>query len=268
MHDIIIIGSGPAGLSAGITARARGKDVLLVSNNRVDSGFYKAHHIDNYPGLPGVTGAQLSGHMFAHATGSGVKIVSGRVTSAAAQKGGFAVGFGAEAARGRALILAIGVVQSRLFPGEAEFLGRGVSYCATCDGMFYRSRRVAVVELSPGAAAETEHLRKIGCDVTVVRTDRIEIHGASAVTHITAEGAGIPCDCVFILRASVAPATLLPGLALDGAHIAVSRGMETSIPGVFACGDCAGAPYQAAKAAGEGQIAALAAVKYIDEVRI
>jgi thioredoxin reductase (NADPH) len=267
MYDVIIIGSGPAGLSAAITARARGKSALVISNNRAESGFYKAREIDNYPGFPGVSGAELSGKLAAHAQGAGAALVLGRVTAAMASKSGVSVSYGGEAETSRTLILALGIVQTAVFPGETELLGRGVSYCATCDGMLYRGKRIAVVCLSPEAESEAEYLRSIGCEVTALTTDKIRVNGDARVESVTTPDGAIPCDGVFILRKTIAPATLLPGLALEDGHIAVNRGMSAGIPGVFAAGDCAGAPYQIAKAVGEGQIAALSAVKYIDEVK-
>jgi thioredoxin reductase (NADPH) len=263
MYDILIIGAGPAGLSAAITARARDKSVLLVSNAARDGGLYKSPAVDNYPGIPGVLGAELLDKMTAHAISLGAEIRSARVVSAMAGDT-FGVSYGSEAETGRALILALGVAQTSVFPGEAELLGRGVSYCATCDGMLYRKKRVVVVDKSPDAAEEAEFLRKIGCDVVETRTDKLEIIGESKVTGVIADGERIDCDAVFILRKTIAPASLLAGLATQDGHIAVNRDFSTNLAGVFAAGDCTGAPYQIAKAVGEGQCAALSAGKFTD----
>ncbi|MDR0838779.1 MAG: NAD(P)/FAD-dependent oxidoreductase [Oscillospiraceae bacterium] len=264
MYDIIVIGSGPAGLSAAITAAARGKSVAVISNSRTESGLFKAPVIDNYPGFPGVSGAELSGKLMVHAQGAGARILSGRVTSALSVTGGINVGYGSEFESGRALILALGIVQTHVFPGEAELLGRGVSYCATCDGMLYRGKKVVVVSLAPDAPEEAEYLRSIGCDVTEVTTTDVVIFGVDRVQSVTADGVSIPCDGVFVLRRTVAPATLLSGLETADGHIAVNDDFSTSVPGVFAAGDCVGPPYQIAKAVGEGQLAAFAAIAYID----
>ena len=172
------------------------------------------------------------------------------------------------------------MVRQKKFPGEAEYLGRGVSYCATCDGMLYRGKPVAVVGRSPDAPEEANFLKNLGCQVTYlapkrpetleadipfVQTGTVSIQGQLTVTGLTANGESIPCAGVFILRPAVAPTDLLPTLATDNGAIQVDRSMATNLPGVFAAGDCTGAPYQIAKAAGEGQVAALSACAYLDD---
>ncbi|MDR0445800.1 MAG: FAD-dependent oxidoreductase [Oscillospiraceae bacterium] len=264
MYDILIIGSGPAGLSAAITARARGKSVAVISNNAADSGLYRASLIGNYPGLPDISGAELSDRLVSHARAVGADLITGRVISANATKDSFGVAYGSEFESGRALILCLGATQTSIFPGEAELLGRGVSYCATCDGMLYRGKNIVVVSLAPDAPEEAEYLRGIGCHVTELKTDDITIRGDSRVRSVLADGDEIPCDGVFVLRESVAPAILLPGLESDGGYIKVDRDFSTSVPGVFAAGDCVGGALQIAKAVGEGQQAALSAATYID----
>jgi thioredoxin reductase (NADPH) len=267
MFDIIVIGGGPAGLSAAITARMRGKSVAVISNSRTESGLYKASEIDNYPGLPGVSGAELSGKMTAHATGMDAELITGRVGTILPVGSEIHVNMGSEIMTAKSLILATGVIQSSVFPGEAELLGRGVSYCATCDGMLFRGKKVCVINLAPGAEHEADFLSSIGCDVTVLTTKNIKIKGEGRVEAITADGEEYPCDGVFILRQTIAPDSLLPGIETENKHIKVDRAMRTNIPGVFAAGDCTGTPYQIAKAAGEGQIAVLSAVDYLEKLK-
>ena len=142
-----------------------------------------------------------------------------------------------------------------------------MSYCATCDGMMYRSKHVAVIGLCNAAAEEAAFLRSIGCQVEYfdkARAKQYEIRGSQTVTELIADGVSYPVQGVFLLRDGVAPDALLPGLALEGGAIRVDGNMAASIPGVFAAGDCTGTPYQVAKAVGEGNIAALSAVKYLD----
>jgi thioredoxin reductase (NADPH) len=264
MYDILIIGSGPAGLSAAITARARGKSVAVISNSAAESGLYRAPLIANYPGLPGISGAELSDRLVSHAREAGAGIITGRVTSVLPLKDGLSAGWGDEFASGRALILALGAVQTSVFPGEAELLGRGVSYCATCDGMLYRRKKIVVVPLAPDAGAETEYLRSIGCLVTEVAAGDIEILGGDKVVAVSAGGEVIPCDGVFILRETIAPSALLPGLETRGGYIKTDEALSASVRGVFAAGDCTGGVKQIAKAAGEGQRAAFSAISYIE----
>lgn len=266
MTDIIVIGGGPAGLSAAITARQRSKTVAVISNDRKQSGLYKAREVANYPGLPGISGQELSDKLTEHAEKAGAEFVHGQASAIMSAGGVVSVGVGTDFYSAKSVILATGIVQSSLFPGEEKLLGRGVSYCATCDGMLYRGKRVCVVCLRPDAGEEADYLESIGCIVFRTEAKRVEIKGGDYVASIIADGEEIECEGVFILRRTIAPDLLLPGLEAESGHIRTGRAGETNIPGVFAAGDCIGQPYQIAKAVGEGQIAVLAAVEYIDNL--
>lgn len=260
--DIIILGGGPGGISAALTARARGRSLLVISNPAGTSSLAKAHAIDNYPGLAGMSGAEMLEKMTSELRAFEIPVLTGRVTGVMPLGRDFMVSVGQDVYSARTLILATGAAQPKAYPGEAELLGRGVSYCATCDGMLYRGRRVAVIGLSAEAREEADFLTGIGCEVEFfdrTRAKTYEIAGEDRVTALIADGALYPVDGVFVLRDSIASTVLLPGLEMDGGHIAVDRGMQTSVPGVFACGDCVGRPYQIAKAVGEGNVAALSA---------
>ena len=279
MYDIAVIGGGPAGLSAAVNARARNKSVLVVTNDYRESPLYKAEWVDNYLGMPGRTGPELLEAYHSHAEAMGTVFRAGRALNIMPMEGTNYIGIGSDMEEARAVILATGVSRGRKYPGEAEFLGRGVSYCATCDGMLYRNRPVAVVGLAPDAPEEANFLHGLGCRVTYVsprapagldpaipyvKAARMEITGSSAVSALQADGREIPCDGVFLLRHAVAPTDLLPGLTLEGGYVAVNRDMRTSLPGIFACGDCTGEPLQLSKAAGEGLIAGQKAAEYVD----
>lgn len=278
-YDLIVLGSGPAGLAAAVAARGRGKTALVIGNRWQDSPLAKAEKIDNYLGLPGRTGYELLEEFQKHAEGAGVEFAVGRAISLMAWDG-FNVTVGSEMYQGRALIMSPGVVRQTKFPGEQEYLGRGVSYCATCDGMLYRGKDVVVAGRTPDAPEEAKYLKSIGCNVTYtapkrpaelddgipfIAANKLEIKGEQAVTGVSLDGAEVPCACVFVLRASLAPTDLLPTLELDGGYIKVDRAMRTNVEGVFACGDCTGAPLQVAKAVGEGHIAGLSACEYLDK---
>lgn len=277
-HDILIIGSGPAGLAAAIAARGRDKSVLMVGNRWQDSPLARAERVDNYPGLPGRTGLELLEEFYRHAETAGVEFIAGKALSLLAWNG-FSVTVGSQVYQGKALILAPGVARQSKYPGEAEYLGRGVSYCATCDGMLYRNRPVTVVGLAPDAPQEANYLKSLGCqvvyvspsqpqgldgDIPCVKAGRLAIKGEQAVTALEADGAPIPCAGVFILRRAVAPTDLLPDLETEEGVIKVDRRMATNLPGVFAAGDCTGGPLQVSKAVGEGHVAALSACEYLD----
>ena len=263
MLEIIIIGGGPAGLSAAITARQRNLGVAVISNDSRMSGLYKAKEIGNYPGFPGISGRGLLDKLSGHASGMGAELIPGRVSAVMSAGGSFHVGYGSDILTAKALILATGVSRSSLFPGEEELLGRGVSYCATCDGMLYRGKRVCVVCLAPEAADEAGYLTSIGCEVVRLETENIVINGDEKVISVNADGEEILCDGVFILRQAIAPHLLIPGLAAENNHIRAGPSGDTSIPGIFAAGDCVGTPYQIAKAVGQGQVAALSAAEYL-----
>lgn len=267
VNDVIIIGGGPAACSAALTLRARGKSVIAVSSGVEASGLFKAERVDNFPGIPAVTGSELLEKMRLHAESVGTQFVQGRVISAMPSGKDFFVSVGADVLSAGALILATGISQKGTYPGEAELLGRGVSYCATCDGMLYRGKSVAVLGFSADSRHEADFLESIGCKVEFfdrARAKKYEIRGSERIESLSADGTEYDVEGVFILRDSVAVSALLPGIALDGSSIKTARDMSTSIPGVFAAGDCTGKPYQIAKAAGEGNIAALSAVEYLN----
>jgi thioredoxin reductase (NADPH) len=277
--DIIVLGSGPAGLAAAVAARGRNKSVLVIGNRWQDSPLAKAERVDNYPGLPGRTGLEMLEEFHRHALELGTEFVVGRGLSLLAWNG-FSITVGAQVYQGQSLILAPGVVRSAKYPGEAEYLGRGVSYCATCDGMLYRNKPVTVVGLTPDAPQEANYLNSLGCQVTYVsphrpqglqegipyiQAGRLAVKGEQTVTGLEADGALLPCSGVFILRRTVAPTDLLPALETDGGVIKVDRRMATNVPGVFAAGDCTGGHLQVSKAVGEGHVAALSACEYLDK---
>ena len=279
-YDVLVVGSGPAGLAAAVAARGRDKSVLVVGNPWQESPLARAEQVDNYLGLPGLSGAEMLAAMRRHAEQAGVEFLAGKVLNAVQMPDAWYVSVGPDMYNARAVVLAAGVARGKKFAGEAELLGRGVSYCATCDGMLYRGKPVAVVGRSPDAPEEANFLKNLGCQVTYlapkrpetleadipfVQTGTVSIQGQLTVTGLTANGETIPCAGVFILRPAVAPTDLLPTLATANGAIQVDRSMATNLPGVFAAGDCTGAPYQIAKAAGEGQVAALSACAYLDD---
>lgn len=278
-HDILVLGSGPAGLAAAVAARGRGKSVLVIGNRWQDSPLARAERVDNYLGLPAGSGKDLLAQFYDHAVKAGADFVTGRAVSMMVYGGVFAT-VGSQVYDGKALILAPGVQRQAKYPGEETYLGRGVSYCATCDGMLYRGKPVAVAGRSPDAPLEANYLKSLGCQVTYVaaqrpegldgdipfvRGSRLAVIGEQAVTALEVDGAKLPCAGVFILRQAVAPTDLLPQLETENGVIRVDRTMATNLPGVFAAGDCTGGPLQVAKAVGEGHVAALSACAWLEE---
>jgi len=275
LFDIAVVGAGPAGYSAAINARKREKSVVVIG--RHTGWLSRAERIENYPGLPDVSGPALLEAMRSQALALGAQVMPGVVHQIIAMGGSFALGLGSEFVEARQVILCTGARQPKLLDGEEKLLGRGVSYCGTCDGMLYRGRRVAVIAEGAEAVHEANFLASLCSSVTLFgaadeRLDgRIEVRqekpeailGDARVSGLRAGGEEFDFDGVFIFRDAMALSSLLPGLEMDGAFIRTDRQMRTSVDGVYAAGDCTGLPLQVAKAVGEGCIAALLAAKAV-----
>ena len=280
-YDIIVVGNGPAGLSAAVQARARGKKVLVVGGAPSDIQLSKAELVRNYLGMPDLSGAEMMERFRDHAQQMGAELRTGRVLGVMPLGNSFLVSIGSEVEEAGAVVLATGVSHGAKIPGEEGFLGRGVSYCATCDGMLYRNKEVVVVGKSAQAPEEANYLQEIGCRVTYVtngprpaelredisyhKAARLEVVGEQMVTGLKADGEEIPCAGIFLLRSAASPVDLVPGLAADGPYVQVDRNMATSIPGLFAAGDCVGQPLQISKAVGEGMMAGHRASEFVDQ---
>lgn len=277
-RDIAIIGTGPGGVSAAITAKIRGKSLYLFGNKHLSEKMEKAAVILNYPGLPKVSGMALADGMRQQLKDLDIPILETQVTAVYAMGDFFAIHTPDDMVEASAVILAAGVVNGKPLPGEQERLGRGVSYCATCDGQFYRGKTVAVVGYSQHSCEEANFLSEVAGKVLYFPAVSHELAlnpGIPVVNDkpaaidsqglIGKSGANYPVDGIFILRDAVAPDRLVPGIAMEGNHVAVNNQMETNLPGLFACGDIAGPPYQYIKAAGQGNIAALSAVGFLKE---
>ena len=182
----------------------------------------------------------------------------------------------------KTILLATGVAAGKGFAGEEEYLGRGVSYCATCDGFLYKGKTIAAFCGDARFEHEVEYLADLADKVYLatsykgVSIDKANVEllpkpikkvsGAMKMNQIElTDGTQIDVDGLFCLRNSIAPTTLLNGLELDGVHIIVDRGMATNLKGIYAAGDCTGRPYQIAKAVGEGNTAAHSIIEYLAE---
>ncbi|MGN0395308.1 MAG: NAD(P)/FAD-dependent oxidoreductase [Coprococcus sp.] len=278
--DIAIIGTGPAGVSAAITANVRNKSILLFGNRNMSDKIRKASQISNYPGLPDITGAELSERFAGHLDKMNIHINDERVAAVYAMGNYFAIQTAEQMYEAHSVILATGVVHGQALAGEKELLGSGVSYCATCDAQLYRGRITAVIGYSPEFEPEADFLAKIAGKVyyipmygsethlsdavTVIREIPVEIAGSMKVEKLITNKSSYDVDGVFVMRNSIAPERLVPGLEIKDNHISVNMQMETNLTGCFACGDVTGRPYQYIKAAGQGNVAALSAVEYLD----
>ncbi len=281
-YDAAVIGTGPGGVSAAITLKLRNKSVLLLGRADLSDKMTKAEKILNYPGLPDIAGRDLRDRLKDHLDRMDIRITEQRIGTVYAMGSYFALQ-GKDMFEASSVILATGVFQGKTLPGEEDLLGRGVSYCATCDAPLYRGKDVAVVAYSPSEEEEAAYLATVARSVDYYPVYKGAPASGNGVTPRAEKVTGIArsegkillgtsggdraYDGIFVLRQAVGPDRLVPGLEMDGSHVRVDLNMGTNLPGLFACGDVAGRPYQYVKAAGQGNIAALSAVKYLDSIR-
>ena len=280
--DIAIIGTGPAGLEAAITAKLRNKSVLLLGEAKLSPKIEKAHTVMNYLGLPECSGEQMQEQFLKQLGTLQLSITEDRINAVYSMGNYFALQGHKEMYEARTVILACGLFAEQPIPGEMENLGKGVSYCATCDAALYRGKNALVLGFSQEAEAEANFLSELATQVVYVPyysqapklNENIQIKKAAKPVRIerrdaqmvfVTEREELLADGIFLLRQNVAPSQLVPGLKIEENRVTVNRQMQTNLPGLFACGDITGAPYQYIKAAGEGNVAALSAVAFLAE---
>ena len=281
-YDIAIIGTGPAGISAAITAKLRNKNIILFGNKDLSDKINKAHSIKNYTGLPNVTGEELATALKNHLNDLDIEITEKRVNAVYSMGEYFALQVGKEMIESKSLILATGVTASKTLENEDEFLGRGVSYCATCDAHFCKGKDVAVIAYTKEAEEDALFLSEVCSsikyfplydisneifdkygNIQIIKDKPIGFAGNMKAEKIICENSSYDAFSTFVVRNNISADKLVPGLKTDGTHIIVDLQMETNIKGLFACGDIAGKPYQYIKSAGQGNVAALSAVAYL-----
>ena len=279
MYDIAIIGGGPAGVSAALNAKILNKSFIWFASQATSKKVEKAELIKNYPGLPDISGGELAWVLKHHTESMGIEMCEDVVTGVYETDGKFTLLAGDKDFEAKTVILCLGVEAAKPVEGEEEFLGRGISYCATCDGMLYKNKKIAVVCTDKRFEHEIEYLCSIAHLCTVfplykdcgIKAQNAEIilktpvkyTGDMRVREVHLKDGKIDVDGVFILKSAISPATLVHGLEVEEGHIAVNRACATNIPGIFAAGDCTGRPYQYAKAVGEGNVAVHSAVEYL-----
>lgn len=281
-YDIAIIGTGPAGISAAITAKLRNKNIILFGNKDLSDKINKAHSIKNYTGLPNVTGEELAAALKNHLNDLDIEITEKRVNAVYSMGEYFALQVGKEMIESKSLIIATGVTASKTLENEDEFLGRGVSYCATCDAHFCKGKDVAVIAYTKEAEEDALFLSEVCSsikyfplydisneifdkygNIQIIKDKPIGFAGNMKAEKIICENSSYDAFSTFVVRNNISADKLVPGLKTDGTHIIVDLQMETNIKGLFACGDIAGKPYQYIKSAGQGNVAALSAVAYL-----
>lgn len=293
MTDLIILGAGTAGLSAAIYAVRAGLSLRLLETSLPGGQILNSPDVDNYPGIPNISGFDFVQNLTAHAAGLGVEPEFTAVSRADLAGNVKRIRTGREVLESRAVILATGASHRSLgCPGEAEFRGKGVSYCATCDGAFFRVKDVAVVGGGNTALEDAlflanlcrrvylihrrEEFRAQQAAVNAVRSreniqlvlgEQVErISGDRLVSAVTLKsGRELPVSGVFIAVGLAPNTALFEGqLDLDNGYIRAGEDCHTSLPGVFAAGDVRTKPLrQLITAAADGAVAAVEAGKYL-----
>lgn len=298
MYDVIIIGAGPAGLTAGMYCARGGKNTLILGSvygsQQSMGGLY-----ENYPGFPdGIQGIELSERMLTQAEKYGAKVHDETVTKVVSLNGIFRVKTECWEYESRALILATGAKHRKLsVPGEEEYATRGVSYCAYCDGALFRNKTVAVIGYGNGAAravlylaglcekvhllnvreelaAEAVYLDRINALTNITSSQGVEPVGILGDGFVTAvefkareKVRTLKVDGVFVEMGVVPNVSLAVDLGVEltkGGFVKVNRlTQETNVSGVFAAGDVTGGRMQVATAVGAGASAAISAMRYI-----
>ena len=292
--DILVIGAGPAGLSAASYAARAGYNTLAIDSLAPGGQLLYIDEIENYPGQESTSGYALAESFEKQAASFGVKIEFWGAESIEKDGDGFLVRTTGEEVKAKAVIFAAGARHRHLgCPGEEEYQGKGVSYCATCDGPFFKGRRIAVVGGGDTALTDALYLSMLGSEVHIIhrRTEfrgqkvlqdrvmakeNISLHLGLTVERINGNGKGVTsvtlsdgkeleCDAVFIFVGIIPNSELLEGFAeLDRGFVVTDSSMRTSVPGLFAAGDVRTTSFrQVVTAAGDGAAAAHQADEYI-----
>ena len=303
-YDVIIIGGGPAGLSAGLYAARASLSTLLIEKGILGGQIANVEHVENYPGFPeGISGFQLGQAMHQQATKYGLETVAAEVTAIELGKKGKVVKTTEGEYLAKVLIMATGAEPNRLgVPGEERLLGHGVSYCATCDGPLFKDKIVAVIGGGDSAVEEGLTLTRFASRVILIhRRDQLrasklfqqrafanqkmeflwdtvveeiigddKVKGLSLRNVKTGEKSTLDASGVFIYVGLHPNTEFLRGLLrLDAqGHIVINEEMQTEIAGIFAAGDIRqNSPRQVITAAGDGATASLSAEKFLSEQR-
>ena len=300
VYDMIILGGGPAGLTAAIYGGRANLDILVVEHMMSGGEIASTDKLDNYPGFPeGITGSEFGQLLEQHALRFGAVMVSasidvmdtgGEIKKVSTSKGDY---------YGRTIIVATGTAPGLLgVPGEDTLRGKGISFCATCDGFFFRDKKVAVIGGGDSAVKEAIYLTRFASEIVLIhRRNKLravpalqnqifqnpkvsflwdtvvtEFKGDQALTTLATKNlkdstvGELDVDGVFLYVGRIPNTGFLKGLEVDGqGYIITSEEMETSIPGVFAAGDVRRKYLrQVITAASDGAIAAMMAVRYLE----
>ncbi|HSI66676.1 MAG TPA: thioredoxin-disulfide reductase [Planococcus sp. (in: firmicutes)] len=302
-YDVIIIGAGPAGMTAAVYTSRANLSTLMLERGIPGGQMANTEEIENYPGFDHILGPDLSTKMFEHAKKFGAEYAYGDVTEIVDGEEFKTIKAGSKEYRARAIIITTGAEYKKMgIPGETELGGRGVSYCAVCDGAFFKKKELVVVGGGDSAVEEGVYLTRFADKVTIVHrrdelraqkilqdrafaNDKINFIWNHTVSEINDDGGKVgsvtlvstkdgkeqnfPADGVFIyigMLPLTKPFTDL-GILNDGGYVVTNEKMETSVPGIYAAGDVREKTLrQVVTATGDGSIAAQAAQHYIEEL--
>lgn len=282
IYSVAVVGGGIAGYSAALALKSLKTDFIWLGAKGYGEKLNKSEYIRNYPSFTG-DGREFSAALEAQRAHEGVSLTEARIDGIYAVDGEFLLTQNKTQYRALSVILATGVETAGSLKGENEFLGRGVSYCAVCDGALYRGKKIAVVLSSAEYADEAEYLAGFAdevfvfctCKPPVFRAENITVRegvplaveGGARVERLVLKEGTLPVSGVFFLKNSAPPSALVGGLETEGAHVRVTRGQASNLKGLFAAGDVTGRPYQYVKAAGEGCVAAYSANAYVKSLQ-
>lgn len=281
MYDVAVIGTGAAGVSAALTLKALHQNFIWFGPQTLSAKIASAEKIRNYPGLPLVSGGEMREIFLRQTAEMEIEITPKNVTGIYPTNGHYTLLCNREMYEAKTVILCTGVESVRPIPGELEFVGRGVSYCAVCDGFLYQGKTIAVECTSKELEHEIEMLASLAAkvylvplykdaavsaeNIDVIRKKPLAIEGGQRAERLVFDDRAVEVDGIFMLKQAVAPSVLLNGLETADGHIVVDRSCAANLKGCFAAGDCTGRPYQYAKAVGEGNVAAHAAAAFAAE---
>ena len=279
IYDVIVVGGGIAGYTAALTLKRLKRNYLWLGTDPFGEKLTKAEYVRNFPTLVG-DGKLFAARLAEQMEHEKILFTKGRADGVYAGDP-FTVTVGETMYQGKTVILATGVETAGAVKGEREFLGRGVSYCAVCDGALYKGKTIAAVVAAEKFAEEVDYLAGFAQTVhafclyrgAAFHAENIVVHeekprevcGAMRVEKVLLKDGELPVSGVFFLKDSAPPAALVGGLETEGDAVRTARDGSTNIRGLFAAGDVTGRPYQYAKAAGEGLVAAYSAHAFLNE---
>jgi len=283
MYDAAIIGGGPAAMSAALNLKIRSKNFIILAGADEATDLSKAPNITNYLGINNISGKDLIQTFEKHLEEMGIQKKKEKAYNILNMGDYFTINTGSNFYDAKTIVLATGKAKTTLMEGEEDYIGRGVGYCATCDGPLYRNKTVAIVSENREGEEEARFMGEIcskvyylplyktimleSNNIIVLKGKPLSVVGdGNKVTSLVTTEGDIDVDAVFFIRDVLPVSQLIDGIELEDGSIKVDKYMATNIPGVFACGDCTGKPFQIAKAVGEGNIAALSVAKYLDKI--